>query len=219
MNKQLEVLIIDDHTLFRDGLEGLLSRRGIKVVASVGNGSEGIEQALKLKPNVILLDLRMPIISGLSVLKILISKKVGVPIVILTISNEEEDLLDAMDAGARGYLLKDMDPDEFVSALHQVVAGETVMSSAMRRLYVIHTEDGGRTERKHPIDSLTPREREILDLLADGQSNKAIANRLGISDGTVKLHVKAVLRKLRVRSRVEAAVIAVEYSMRRTKRS
>lgn len=219
MNQQLEVLIIDDHTLFRDGLEGLLSRRGIKVVASVGDGREGIDQALERKPNVILLDLRMPDMSGLSVLKALISKKVGVPIVILTTSDEEEDLLDAMDAGAQGYLLKNMDPDEFVSALRQVVAGETVMSSAMRQLYVIHTESGGKEERKHPIDSLTPRERQILDLLAEGYSNKAVANQLGISDGTVKLHVKAVLRKLSVSSRVEAAVIAVEHNMRHTKRS
>jgi two-component system nitrate/nitrite response regulator NarL len=157
--------------------------------------------------------MRMPNINGLGVLKILREHELKMPIVMLTTSTEESDLLESLRAGAQGYLLKDMEPDALVIALRDIVAGKTVvapdLAPALARA-VQGKQEEPETSANGPFDDLTPRETEILGLLAEGQSNKAIARNLGISDGTVKLHVKAILRKLSVHSRVEAAVMAVE---------
>ncbi|MEJ2346149.1 MAG: LuxR C-terminal-related transcriptional regulator [Gammaproteobacteria bacterium] len=162
----MRVLLIDDHALFRIGLEGLLERRHIEVVASVG-------------------------------------------------ADEERDLIESLRNGARGYLLKDMDPDELVDALKDIRAGKTVVAPELAPVLarVVQQGDSRNAGQPTPFSELTPREHEILCHLAEGQSNKVIARRLGISDGTVKLHVKAILRKLGVHSRVEAAVIAVEQEL------
>ena len=211
--KKLQIVIIDDHTLFRDGLEGLLKHRDIKVTASVGTGREGIELAQQLKPNVVLLDLRMPDMHGLDVIKRLITEGFTAPVVILTTSNDENDLVDAFTYGAKGYLLKDMEPDDLVAALREIDGGKVVVAPALHNTYM-QVQRGHEPIKMRPLESLTPREREIVVFLADGLSNKAIAKQLGIADGTVKLHVKQILRKLNVRSRVEAAVIAVECGVR-----
>ena len=140
---------------------------------------------------------------------------VDVPIAMLTTSTDEEDLVSALRGGARGYLLKDMAPDELVDALRKVVAGETVIAPELApTLATAVRGDLPRPDRNTPLNHLTPRETDIIALLAEGQSNKLIARNLGISEGTVKLHVKAVLRKLGVHSRVEAAVLAVENGLR-----
>ena len=218
MSSNLRVLIIDDHTLFRDGLQGLLERHNIDVVGSLGDGHEGIRKAQELKPDIVLLDMRMPNISGLEVLKQLIQNKFESPIAMLTTSNDERDLVEALRNGAKGYLLKDMEPDDVVAALREIVKGETVVAPNLTQILarVVKGEPILESEPS-PIDDLTPREAEILGLLAEGQSNKVIARNLGISDGTVKLHVKAILRKLNIHSRVEAAVIAVEHGLRASK--
>lgn len=219
MSSNLRVLIIDDHTLFRDGLQGLLERHNIDVVGSLGDGHEGIRLAQELKPDIILLDMRMPSLSGLEVLKQLQQNNFEAPIAMLTTSNDERDLVEALRNGAKGYLLKDMDPDDVVAALREIVKGETVVAPNLTQILarVVKGEPILESEPS-PIDDLTPRESEILSLLAEGQSNKVIARNLGISDGTVKLHVKAILRKLNIHSRVEAAVIAVEQGMRANKK-
>ena len=219
MSSNLRVLIIDDHTLFRDGLQGLLERHNIDVVASLGDGHEGIRKAQELKPDIVLLDMRMPGISGLDVLKQLQQAKFESPIAMLTTSNDERDLVEALRNGAKGYLLKDMEPDDVVAALREIVKGETVVAPNLTQILarVVKGEPILESEPS-PIDDLTPRESEILSLLAEGQSNKVIARNLGISDGTVKLHVKAILRKLNIHSRVEAAVIAVEHGLRASKK-
>ncbi len=212
----LRVLLIDDHTLFRVGLEALLESRGIEVVASVGSGQECLRLVEELNPDIILLDMRMPGIDGLGVLKLLRQNELALPIVMLTTSTEESDLLESLREGAQGYLLKDMEPDELVLALRDIVSGKTVVAPDLAPI-LARAVQGNVSEKKEPASTpfsdLTPRETEILGLLAEGQSNKAIARNLGISDGTVKLHVKAILRKLEVHSRVEAAVMAVEYGM------
>jgi len=220
MSTNLRVLIIDDHTLFRDGLQGLLERHHIEVVGSLGDGHEGIKLAQELKPDIVLLDMRMPTISGLEVLKQLQQNNFSAPIAMLTTSNDERDLVEALRNGAKGYLLKDMEPDDVVAALREIVKGETVVAPNLTQILarVVKGEPILETEPS-PIDDLTPREAEILSLLAEGQSNKVIARNLGISDGTVKLHVKAILRKLNIHSRVEAAVIAVEQGLRANKKS
>ena len=209
----LRTLLIDDHMLFREGLTSLLQRRNIDVLAAVGDGYEGIKIAQELKPDIILLDKRMPILDGISVLKHLRKLELDIPIVMLTTSSNEEDLLGALKAGARGYLLKDMEPDALVTALREIQFGKTVVAPHLTSVLVRFVR-GDMTDSKTsgPFSELTPRESEILELMAAGQGNKVIARNLGISDGTVKLHVKAVLRKLDVHSRVEAAVMYIEYS-------
>ncbi|MEN8129688.1 MAG: response regulator [Pseudomonadota bacterium] len=215
----LRVLIIDDHTLFREGLQGLLARHGIEVIASLGDGQKGMRLAHKLRPDVLLLDMRMPIMDGLSILRQLQQEKFEFPVVMLTTSSDERDLVEALRNGARGYLLKDMEPDDLVVALREIVAGKTVVAPNLTQVLARVIQGDVPPEPKpSPIDDLTPRESEILGLLAEGQSNKVIARNLGISDGTVKLHVKAILRKLSIHSRVEAAVIAVEHGMRARKK-
>ena len=208
---RLRVMIVDDHTLFRSGLSELLERRGIEVCAAVGDGEEGCRLAAELAPDVVLLDLRMPELDGLSVLERIAALDLGCAVVMLTTSSDERDLVTSLRSGARGYLLKDMEPEQLVDALVAVTEGETVvapeMTSVLAKVVKGGTVDSGRPDR---FSSLTPREFEILRHVSEGQSNKEIARDLGITDGTVKLHVRSILRKLEVRSRVEAAVIAVE---------
>ena len=215
----MRVLLIDDHALFRTGLRELLERRGIEVIDAIGDGREGIEIAKKLNPDITLLDLRMPHMDGHSVLRALREAGLTNPIVMLTTSSEERDLVESLRNGASGYLIKDMEPDEVVNALHAIMAGETVVAPGLAGV-LARVVRGEPTEElvkeTSPFDELTPREGEILCHLAEGQSNKVIARNLGISDGTVKLHVKAILRKLAVHSRVEAAVMAVEYGISRS---
>lgn len=209
----MQVLLVDDHTLFRSGLETLLERHDIEVIGTAGNGREGFLMARELQPDVLLLDMRMPEMSGLEVLSGLRAVGFRNPIVMLTTSNEEQDLVECLRNGASGYLLKDMEPTELVTALRDIVDGKTIvapeLAAVLARVVQGDVEDIINKE-SNPFDELTPRELEILCLLAEGQSNKVIARNLGISDGTVKLHVKAILRKLNVHSRVEAAVMAVE---------
>ncbi|MFQ5755516.1 MAG: response regulator [Acidiferrobacterales bacterium] len=209
----MRVLLIDDHALFRVGLQGLLEQRNIDVVAAVGEGNEGLRLAKDLGPDVILLDMRMPNMDGLEVLSKLRESGLTMPVVMLTTSSDEQDLVESLRTGAQGYLLKDMEPDQLVSALRDIVAGQTVVAPDLTEVLarVVQQGDSPPTEElAAPFDELTPREHEILCHLSEGRSNKVIARKLGISDGTVKLHVKAILRKLGVHSRVEAAVMAVE---------
>ncbi len=211
----MRVLLIDDHALFRAGLESLLERRSIQVVGSVGNGEEGLRLAGNLHPDVVLLDMRMPHMEGGEVLKLLRRHQPTLPVVMLTTSRDEQDLVETLRSGANGYLLKDMEPDELVSALREIVAGDTVVAPDLAGVLarVVRGTDTLTNRQQPPLGELTPREQQILRHLADGQSNKVIGRELGISDGTVKLHVKAILRKLGVHSRVEAAVIAVEQGL------
>jgi two-component system nitrate/nitrite response regulator NarL len=211
----MNVILIDDHALFRVGLEGLLERRGIHVIASVANGEDGILKSTELDPDVILLDMRMPNLNGITVLKRMRDSGITTPVVVLTTSNEERDLIDSLRNGAQGYLLKDMDPDDLVNALHDIMRGQTVVAPELTPVLAKVVQQGNQKDARDPeaYAELTPREHEILCHLAEGQSNKVIAKNLGISDGTVKLHVKAILRKLNVHSRVEAAVIAVEQNL------
>ncbi len=212
----LRVLVIDDHTLFREGLQGLLTRRNIDVVAATGNGNEGLALAEQHNPDIILLDMRMPQTDGITVLKQLLDNGMKMPIAILTTSSDERDLIESLRSGARGYLLKDMEPDELVAALRDIHEGKTIVAPNLTQILaeVVQGKSAIPDLESSPFDELTPRETEILGLLAEGQSNKVIARNLGISDGTVKLHVKAILRKLEVHSRVEAAVMAVEHGLR-----
>ncbi|MGA9032642.1 MAG: response regulator [Sulfuricaulis sp.] len=216
----MRLLLIDDHALVRKGLEELLRSRGVEVVASAGSGEEGIAQALALSPDVILLDIKMPIMNGIETLERLRASNVTVPILMLTMSRDDADLRAALRGGAAGYLLKDMNPEDLVPALEAALRGDNVVAKEMvgslTRIVQGQTSETPRRSTA-PLSELTPREMEILSHVAEGQSNKMIARALNITDGTVKLHVKAILRKLGVHSRVEAAVIAVEQGLGRKK--
>ncbi len=213
----MRVLLIDDHALVRKGLEELLQSRDIDVVASVGSGEEGIEKTQQLDPDIILLDIKMPTMSGLEALERMRSMGMETPVLMLSMSRDEADLERALRRGAQGYLLKDMDPDDLMPALQDAIAGKNVVAKELiPSLTRIVQGKPARPESPQPatpLSELTPREQEILSHIAEGESNKVIARSLGISDGTVKLHVKAILRKLGVHSRVEAAVIAVEHGL------
>jgi two-component system nitrate/nitrite response regulator NarL len=210
----LQVLLVDDHALVRKGLEELLQSRGIEVVASAGTGAEGIEKVKQLNPDIILLDIKMPVMNGLETLEKMRDMGIETPVLMLSMSRDEEDLARALRAGAQGYLLKDMDPDDLMPALQDAIAGRNVVAKeligTMTRIIQGKPAKQESLKPATPLSELTPREQEILSHIAEGESNKVIARQLGISDGTVKLHVKAILRKLGVHSRVEAAVMAVE---------
>lgn len=211
----LNIILIDDHTLFREGLESLLARRNINVLAAVGNGEDGLRLATELAPDIVLLDMRMPEMDGMDVLRQLRKNGFTKPVVMLTTSSDERDLVQSLRSGAQGYLLKDMEPDQLVLALRDIVDGKTVVAPDLAAVLArVVQGDTMEADNDSPFSKLTPRENEILSHLAEGQSNKVIARNLGISDGTVKLHVKSILRKLGVHSRVEAAVIAVEEGLR-----
>ena len=211
MVAELTVVLIDDHTLFRNGLADLLARHHVTVLGMTDVPTEALPLVHEHEPDIVLLDLRMPETSGLETLRSLKTELPEQLVVILTTSAEEHDLLEALRLGANGYLLKDMEPEQFVMQLRQAVQGETVVAGDLAGLLAraAVARDQPKPQSKIEVYQLTPRERDILQHMAQGQSNKDIARSLGIVDGTVKLHVRAVLKKLGVQSRVQAAVLAV----------
>lgn len=220
----MRVILIDDHSLVRKGIEELLQSRGIQVVASVSSGEEGLRRVREISSDVILLDVKMPKMTGIETLKQLRASGVSTPVVMLTMSREDDDLSAALRGGAQGYLLKDMESEELLPALEAVLRGDNVVAREMvgTLAHLLRSdagENGKAQQPAAPFAGLTPRELEILEHLAVGFSNKMIANALDITDGTVKLHVKAILRKLGMRSRVEAAVAAVEHGLGKSKRT
>ena len=219
----MRLLLIDDHALVRKGIGELLQSRGVQVVASVSSGEEGIRRVRELSPDIILLDVKMPGMSGIETVERLRAGGVATPVVMLTMSREDAELGAALRAGAQGYLLKDMEPEELVPALESVLRGESVVAREMvgTLARLVGGDAGVKRETSRstdPFAELTPRELEILECVAEGLSNKMIARSLSITDGTVKLHVKAILRKLGMRSRVEAAVSAVEHGLGRKRK-
>ena len=209
----ISVLLIDDHTLFRSGIRSLLQRHPeFDVVGEAADGVEGIKRAKQLAPQVVLLDLNMPGMSGLETLQLLLQDCPDSAVVMLTVSEDAQDLAAALKAGASGYLLKNIDTEYLTRAVRRAAAGETVVAEAMTAKLVAQLQAGGRTaEPASDIDRLTPREKEILECLARGESNKVIARSLDLSESTVKIHVQNVLKKLNLSSRVQAAVFAVEH--------
>lgn len=208
----ISVLLVDDHTLFRSGIRSLLQRHSdFSVVGEAADGIEGIKRAKQLSPDVVLLDLNMPGMSGLETLQLLLQDCPDTAVIMLTVSEEAEDLATALQAGARGYLLKNIETDFLVRAIRRAAAGEPVLAEAMTSKLVMHLKGGQhKQEVTTEFDKLTPREKEILSCLARGESNKVIARSLDLAESTVKIHVQNILKKLNLSSRVQAAVFAVE---------
>jgi len=212
VNEPVRVLLIDDHALCRKGLSELLEQRtAMKVVGLASDANEAIQLVQEKTPDLIVMDLRMPVMDGLTLLRRLRNDGCATLIVILTVSDAPEDMAEALRAGVRGYLLKDMDPEDIVAAIERAARGELVVAPAMTAKLSRLLQLGPQDHPKETLLSLlTVREREILEHLSRGESNKAIARALDISHDTVKLHVRRILSKLNLTSRVEAAVFAVE---------
>lgn len=213
--KPIRVLIVDDHTLFRSGIKLLLQRQeGFDVVGEAGDGLEGVKRAKQLKPDVVLLDLHMPGTSGLESIPLLREEVPSSQIIMLTVSEDAEDLLEALRIGARGYLLKNIETDFLIDSIRRAAAGESVMSPQMagKLADAMRAPVKGAPAVAESV-RLTPRESEIIVMLARGASNKEIARSLDLAESTVKIHVQGILRKLNLSSRVQAAVYAVEHGL------
>jgi len=213
----IRILIVDDHTLFRSGIKLVLQRHeGFEVVGEAGDGLEGIKRAKQLKPDVVLLDLHMPGIGGLEALRVLVEDVPETKVVMLTVSEDAEDLLDTLRAGARGYLLKNIDTEFLVESIQRAARGESVMSPLIAHKLADSLRSAPRDNAavgEVSPGKLSPREREIIVMVARGASNKEIALKLNLAESTIKIHVQGILRKLHLAKRVQAAVYAVEHGL------
>ncbi len=204
------ILLIDDHPMLRNGVKQLIALdERLQVVSEAGNGTLGVELAGELDPDLILLDLNMPGMNGLDTLVQLRTIELSGRIVVFSVSDHEDDVVNALKRGADGYLLKDMEPEELLKSLHQAAAGQMVLSETLTNVLVASLREN-RPSDERDIEQLTRRERDILKLISQGMTNKAIARKLSITESTVKVHVKHLLKKMKLKSRVEAAVWALQ---------
>ena len=202
------ILIVDDHPLFRKGVIQLIQAAPeFRLVGEAPCGKDGIELARTLHPDMILLDLNMKDMNGVEVLKVLKDEGLDSRVIMLTVSDQAEDLMAALQAGADGYLLKDMEPEDLMLRLSEAAQGKIIISEQLTQLLVTSLREKVRPTSVSEA-GLTEQENRILEHLVDGKSNKLIAREMGIAEGTVKVHVKHLLKKLNLRSRVEAAVWA-----------
>jgi len=211
--KNISVLIADDHTVVRKGLKALLSadKYGIEVVGEASNGNEAIQMASQLKPDIILMDLVMPVKSGLDAIVEIKQIQPDARILVLTSFADDENVAEAIRAGAYGFLLKDTSPDELVQTIHSVYGGNLTIPKELTHVLL-----GGKTPQKEPepiIENLTPRELDVLKCIAQGMSNKQIAQTLSISTTTVRSHVSSMIRKLYVENRTQLAIYAREHDL------
>jgi len=202
------VVIIDDHALFRKGVMQMISSdHEFDVIGEAASGLQGLSLVEQLKPGLALIDLNMKVMNGIETLTRIKEAKLDTKCIVLTVSDAEDDLLEALRAGADGYLLKDMEPEDLCASLKKAMSGITVLHESLTD--ILKNALVNPTLNKQDDDvSLTEREREILECLARGLNNKTIARHLGISDTTVKVHIKHLLSKLKLTSRLEAAVWA-----------
>ena len=201
----MRVLVADDHTLFRDGIVSLLEAAGFEVVGQVGDGRAAVEAALLLNPDLVLLDLTMPELSGLEALEQIHQALPATPVVMLTMSDDDADVLAAIKAGARGYLLKSLNAEEFFAMLEGLERGEAAMTRQTTAILL----RGLSSPAAPQAESLTARELELLHLVAKGMPNKTIALALSVSENTVKYHLKSILQKLSAGNRTEAVTEAI----------
>jgi DNA-binding NarL/FixJ family response regulator len=212
----MKILIADDHPLFRDGLRGLIESYGLEVVGEAENGLQVVEMAHRLAPDVVLMDLSMPGLDGLAATRRLVAELPDVRIVVLTATDDDQKLFEAIKAGAQGYLLKNLHPDDLVALLDKVKRGEPALSPAMsRRLLAEIAQPAPKTPEPAPdLDTLTEKERQVLTLMVSGvDSNRRLSRELGISENTVKTHVRQILDKLHLHSRGQAIAYAYRHAL------
>lgn len=212
----MKILIADDHALFRDGLRSLLEAHGLEVIGEAKNGREAVELARRLKPEVVLMDLSMPEVDGLAATRLISAEQPEVKVVILTASEEDAKLFEAIKSGAQGYLLKDLNAEDFFALLERTERGEPALTPAIARKLL---EEFARPPKAAPApandpDPLTEREREILKLLVEGvTSNRKLAKQLGVTENTIKFHVRHLLDKLHLHNRAQVVGYALRHRL------
>ena len=210
----IKVLIVDDHSLFRRGIADVLSScDDLEVVGEAVDGLEGIEKVRQLKPDVILMDLNMPNCTGLEAIQALQTELPEGNVLILTVSEMEEDLFASIKYGAKGYLLKNAEPDELIQAIYHVAKGESIILPLMATKLLTEFQNLSSGRKKKPDEDeagLSPREREVLQLVAKGATNREIADSLYISENTVKTHLQNIMEKLHLANRSQAAAYAIQ---------
>ena len=214
MNEQapIRILLVDDHPLMRRGMRDLLAMEDdLQPVGEAGTGEEALRLVDELDPDLILLDLNMPGMDGLETLQRLREAKVDARIILFTVSDDQSHVLEALRQGADGYLLKDMDPEQLVEQVRAAANGKLALPPELTLILAQAIRERPSNASQNANASLTKREKDVLRLIAKGLSNKMIARKLGITEGTVKVHVKNLLHSLRLRSRVEAAIWATEH--------
>ncbi|WP_159875460.1 response regulator [Aquitalea denitrificans] len=209
------ILLVDDHTLFRSGLKALLQRQSdFEIVGEAADGLEGVKLCEQLKPDVVLLDLDMPQMNGREALAQILVTQPQLAVLMLTVSEDGEDLAECLKTGARGYLLKNINADFLLESIRRAVEGDSVLSPEMTSKLLLQLRGGEASRSKRAgVEQLTQREREILAWLSRGISNKEIARSLDLAESTIKVHVQNILRKLNLNGRVQAALFAVEHGL------
>ena len=210
----IKIILIDDHTLFRSGIKALLSRQSdFEVIGEAADGFTGIKLVEQMRPDIVLLDLDMPVMNGRETLAQILSSNPQQTVVMLTVSEDTDDLTEGMRIGARGFLLKNINADFLLDSIRKAVDGDNVFSPEMTTRLVQSLISPASPRADHLLSTLTPREMEILGYLAAGHSNKVIARHLELAESTIKVHVQNILRKLNLSSRVQAAVYAVQHKV------
>ncbi|MCP1660606.1 response regulator [Neisseria perflava] len=210
----IRIVLIDDHTLLRDGIKALLSTKpDFEIIGEAENGADGIQTVSRLQPDIVLLDLNMPVMNGRETLSHILNDNPLQKVVILTESEDSNDLTACMRLGACGYLLKNIHSDFLINSIRKVICGNNVFSPEMTSRLVQSLISPSSSTSERALATLTPRELEILGCLAAGHSNKIIARHLALAESTVKVHVQNILRKLCLASRVQAAVYAVQHKV------
>jgi DNA-binding NarL/FixJ family response regulator len=205
----MRIVLADDHALFRDGVSSLLQAWGHHVVGLAASGREAVDLVTRLEPDLVLMDVRMPGMSGVQATLAIAAIRPETPIVMLTVSEDEEDLFAAIRAGARGYLLKDLEAAQFRAMIETVARGEAAISPATAARIIRHLSSLEVAADEFAPDRLTARELEVLRLVTAGRRNKEIAAELGITENTAKYHLRNILEKLHAQSRTEVATRAV----------
>jgi len=212
----MRILIADDHALFRDGLRSLLMAQGHEIVGEAKNGREAVELARQLRPDLLLMDVQMPELDGIAATRIISAEMPEMKVVILTASEEEAKLFDAIKSGAQGYLLKNLEADTFFELLDRASRGEPALTPTLARKLLQEFAKPPEPAAPAPSDqdTLTAREREVLELMVEGvTSNRKLAKRLGLSENTVKFHVRNILDKLRLHNRAEVVGYALRHGI------
>ncbi len=209
----IRTLLCDDHAMFRQGLKSLLElEEDIRIIGEAATGREAVRYALETKPDIILMDIQMPVLDGVAATKTILGELPNAKIIILTMYRQDRYVFEAIKVGARGYMLKDADANRLIDTLRQVASGETLLSAEMATSVLAEfkkvTEELPNTP-EHPISELTERETTILKLLARGDSNQEIAEKLGVSEKTVRNRLSEIFSKLRLNNRTQAALYAL----------
>lgn len=206
------IILIDDHTLFRRGIKSVLSEADFEIIGEAEDGLSGVKLVEQLHPDVVLLDLDMPVMNGREALGQILNSNPEQKVVMLTVSEDGDDLLECMKLGAQGFLLKNIDADFLVNAIAKAANGDSVFSPEMTA-HLVQSLISPAVQEEKPAEALTSRELETLQHLAVGHSNKVIARQLNLAESTVKSYVQSILRKLNLASRVQAAVYAIQHNI------